>query len=98
MDDSSASAKDIEEDLEANLIGCNGLLLVYGQASLAWVRAQIRRIMKLESQRKEPLRVKTIVCGPPPPKPDVGVSGFDVVDWQDGATPERVGTIVRDLL
>ncbi|MFZ3351569.1 MAG: TIR domain-containing protein [Xanthobacteraceae bacterium] len=98
MDDSSASAKDIEEDLEANLIGCNGLLLVYGQASLAWVRAQIRRIMKLESQRKEPLRVKTIVCGPPPLKPNVGVSGFDVVDWQDGATPERVGTIVRDLL
>ena len=98
MDDSSASAKEIEEDLEANLIGCKDLLLVYGQASLAWVRAQIRRIMKLESQRKEPLRVKTIVCGPPPAKPDVGVSGFDVVDWQDGATPERVGTIVRDIL
>ena len=98
MDDSSASAKEIEDDLEANLIDCKGLLLVYGQASLAWVRAQICRIMKLESQRKEPLRVKTIVCGPPPAKPNVGVSGFDVVDWQDGATPERVGTIIRDLL
>jgi len=97
MDDASASAKEIEEDLEANLIDCKGLLLVYGRASLAWVRAQIRRIMKLESQRKEPLRVKTIVCGPPPPKASVGVSGFDVVDWQDGATAERVGTIIKEL-
>lgn len=97
MDDASASAKEIEDDLEANLIDCKGLLLVYGRASLAWVRAQIRRIMKLESQRKEPLLVKTIVCGPPPPKPAVGVSGFEVVDWQDGATPERVGTIIREL-
>ena len=97
MDDASASAKEIEEDLEANLMDCRGLLLVYGRASLAWVRAQIRRIMKLESQRKEPLRVKTIVCGPPPPKANVGVSGFDVVDWQDDATAERVGTIIREL-
>lgn len=97
MDDASASAKDIEDDLEANLIDCKGLLLVYGRASLAWVRAQIRRIMKLESQRKEPLLVKTIVCGPPPPKASVGVSGFDVVDWQDGATAERVGTIIKGL-
>lgn len=97
MDDASASAKEIEDDLEANLIDCKGLLLVYGQASLAWVRAQICRIMKLESQRKEPLRVKTIVCGPPPTKPNVGVSGFDVVDWQDGETAERVGTIIREL-
>jgi hypothetical protein len=97
MDDSSASAKDIEDDLEANLIDCNGLLLLYGRASLAWVRAQIRRFMKVESQRREPLRVKTIVCGPPPAKPNVGVSGFDVVDWQDGATAESVGRIIKEL-
>ena len=40
MDDSTASAKEIEEDLAANLIDCKGLLLLYGRASLAWVRAQ----------------------------------------------------------
>jgi len=95
MDDSSASAKEIEEDLQANLIDCHGLVLVYGRASLAWVRAQIRRLMKLEGQRQQPLRVKTIVCGPPPAKPDVGVSGFKVVDWQDGATADRVGEMVK---
>ena len=97
MDDSTASAKEIEEDLAANLIDCKGLLLLYGRASLAWVRAQTRRIIKLESQREEPLRVKTIVRGPPPPKADVGVSGFNVVDWQDGTTPERIGEIVKEF-
>ncbi|MGB6535616.1 MAG: toll/interleukin-1 receptor domain-containing protein [Xanthobacteraceae bacterium] len=97
MEDSTASAKEIEEDLEANLIDCSALLLLYGQASLAWVRAQIRRFMKLESQRREPLRIKTIVCGPPPAKPNVGVSGFQLVDWQDGATDERVDEIIKEL-
>jgi hypothetical protein len=97
MDDSSASAKDIQDDLEANLIDCMGVFLLYGRAPLGWVRAQSRQIMKLECRRSQPLRVKTIVCGPPPAKPNVGVSGFDVVDWQDGATAERVGKIIKEL-
>lgn len=97
MHDEAASAKEIEEDLEANLIDCKGLLLVYGKASLAWVRAQIRRIIKVENRRQEPLRLKTILCGPPPAKPDVGVSGFDLIDWQGGATAEGVQKIVREL-
>lgn len=97
MNDASASAKEIEEDLEANLLDCRGLLLVYGKSSLAWVRAQIRRFIKLEDRREAPLRLKTIVCGPPPAKPDVGVSGFELIDWQDGATSERVQKIIRGL-
>ncbi len=97
MHDGSASAKEIEEDLEANLIDCKGLLLVYGKASLAWVRAQIRRFIKLEDRRQAPLRLKTILCGPPPAKPDIGVSGFDLIDCQDGATAERVEKIVKEL-
>src|SRR5712691_5821719 len=97
MNDGSASAKEIEEDLEANLLDCRGLLLVYGKSSLAWVRAQIRRFIKLEDRRQAPLRLKTILCGPPPAKPDVGVSGFELIDCQDGATAERVQRIIREL-
>ncbi len=41
--------------------------------------------------------MKTIVRGPPPPKADVGVSGFNVVDWQDGTAPERIGEIVKEF-
>jgi len=97
MDDSSASAKELEDDLAANLIDCKALLLVYGRASLAWVRAQIRRTIKLENQRAQPLRVKSILCGPPPAKPDVGVSGFELVDWREGTTAEWVGKIIREI-
>jgi len=97
MNDGAASAKEIEEDLEANLLDCKGLLLVYGKSSLAWVRAQIRRFIKLEDRRQAPLRLKTILCGPPPEKPDVGVSGFELIDCQDGATAERVQRIIREL-
>jgi hypothetical protein len=92
----AASAKEIEEDLEANLIDCKGLLLVYGKASLAWLRAQIRRFIKLESRREVPLRFKTILYGPPPQKPEHGVSGFETKDWQDGTT-EQVQKIVKEL-
>jgi hypothetical protein len=97
MDDSSASAKEVEDDLEANLIDCKGLLLVYGNASQSWVRAQVRRVFKVESQRQEKLRLKTILRGPPPAKPDPGVTGFDLIDWQDGATADWVGKIAREL-
>lgn len=91
------SAKEIEEDLEANLIDCRGLLLVYGKASLAWVRAQIRRFIKVENRRQEPLRVKRILRGPPLAKPDVGVSGFQMIDLQEGTTAERMEKIVKEL-
>jgi TIR domain len=97
MEDGAASAKDVETDLEANLMDCKGLLLVYGNASLGWVRAQARRLFKLESRRQEPLRVKSILFGPPPRKPDIGVAGFQLIDWQDGATAERLGKIVSEL-
>ncbi len=97
MDDSAASAKEIQDDLEASLIDCTGVFLLYGHAPVGWVRAQSRQIMKIESRREEPLRVKTIVCGPPPAKPDPGVAGFQLINWQDGATAERVGRIIREL-
>ncbi len=96
MHDGTASAKEIEEDLEANLLDCKGLLLVYGKASLAWVRAQIRRFIKIENRREEPLRVKTILYGPPPEKPEPGVAGFDMIDWHEG-TPEAMQKIVKEL-
>jgi hypothetical protein len=97
MDDSSASAKELEDDLAANLIDCKALLLVYGKASLAWVRAQIRRTIKLENERPQPLRVKSILCGPPPAKLNVGMAGFDLVDWREGAMAEWVGKIIREI-
>ncbi len=79
------SAKEITEDLENNLLNCGIFLLLYGQASPAWVRAQLLRYSKLEKQRTEPVRRKAIVLGPPEQKAEIAWSGgFTLLDARDG--------------
>jgi hypothetical protein len=92
------SAKDVTDDLEANLLHCGVLLLLYGNAPPAWVRAQLLRWSKLERLRDEPLRLKTIVLGPPAPKPEIAWSGgFERIDGQDGSIEQRVRDILEGL-
>ena len=92
------SAKDILDDLEANLVHCEALLLLYGSAPPAWVRAQLLRYGKLEKQRDAPLRLKTILFGPPAPKPELAWSGgFERLDCQDGDVEQRLKSILAGL-
>lgn len=92
------SAKEIMDDLEANLVSCGALLLLYGSAPPAWVRAQLLRYSKLEKLREVPLRLKTIVLGPPVPKADLAWSGgFDKIDCQDGDMVQNVQGILAGL-
>ena len=92
------SAEDITKDLDANLVDCQALLLVYGKAAAPWVRAQLRRYSKMERLRDAPPRVKTILFGPPAPKPEIAVSGgFTKLDFQNGLTGDIVEQIVAEL-
>jgi hypothetical protein len=92
------SADDITKDLDANLVDCGSLLLVYGNAAAPWVRAQLRRFSKLERLRQEPARLKTVLLAPPGPKSDIGVSGgFRKIDCQNGLSSERLQEIVAEL-
>ena len=92
------SAKEIVEDLEANLEYCSALLLLYGNAPPAWVRAQLLRYGKIEKRRDEPLRLKSVVVGPPGPKADIAWSGgFERIDCLDGSVVERVKSIIAGL-
>jgi TIR domain len=92
------SAKDILDDLEANLLNCEALLLLYGRAPPAWVRAQLLRYSKLERLRDAPPRLKTILLGPPAPKPDLAwAGGFDKVDCQDGDLAQRILGVLAGL-
>jgi hypothetical protein len=89
------TAKEVVDDLEANLVGCGALLLLYGNAPPSWVRAQLLRYSKLERRRDEPLRLKTIVLGPPTPKADIAWSGsFETIDCQDGGLEQRIRGIL----
>ena len=92
------SAKDIIDDLEANLMSCGALLLLYGSAPPAWVRAQLLRYSKLEQLRDAPPRLKTIVLGPPVPKAELAWSGgFDKLDCQDGNVLQHVQGILAGI-
>jgi hypothetical protein len=95
---SEGSAEEITKDLDANLVDCDTLLLVYGKADAPWVRAQLRRYSKIERLRDTPLRLKTILFAPPAPKPEIAMSGgFAKIDCQNGLTGDRVDEIVAEL-
>jgi hypothetical protein len=92
------SADDITKDLDANLIDCGALVLVYGNAAAPWVRAQLRRYNKLERLRQDAPRLKTILLAPPASKSDIGVSGgFTKIDCQNGLNSDDVHRIVAEL-
>jgi hypothetical protein len=92
------SADDITKDLDANLTDCGTLLLVYGNAAPPWVRAQLRRLSKLERLRQEPLRRKAVLLAPPAPKPDLGVvGGFTKIDCQERLTGDDLRQIITEL-
>lgn len=92
------SAKDILDDLEANLMNCEALVLLYGRAPPAWVRAQLLRYSKLERLREAPPRLKTILLGPPAPKSDLAWSGgFEKIDCQDGNLAQRILGVLGGL-
>ena len=92
------SAKDILDDLEANLMNCEALVLLYGRAPPAWVRAQLLRYSKLERLRETPPRLKTVLLGPPVPKPDLAwAGGFEKMDCQDGNLAQRILGVLGGL-
>ncbi|MGO9740898.1 MAG: toll/interleukin-1 receptor domain-containing protein [Roseiarcus sp.] len=92
------SANEIMEDLEANLAGCEALMMIYGSAPPSWVRAQLLRYAKLEKRREAPPRLKTLLLGPPAPKPDLGWSGgFDKIDCQNDDIVARVRELIPGL-
>lgn len=62
---------DIRKDLEANLRDCDGLIVVYGETHVSWVRNQLRQGRKIIAQRDQPLRCLAVCEGPPPDKDDV---------------------------
>jgi hypothetical protein len=92
------TAEEITKDLDANLVDCDTLLLVYGKSDAPWVRAQLRRYSKIERLRDLPPRTKLILFAPPAPKPEIAMSGgFVKIDRQDGLTGDNVEQIVAEL-
>ena len=46
-------AEEIRKDLEANLLECDGMIVVYGHVSNGWVRGQLREFRKMAYRREK---------------------------------------------
>jgi hypothetical protein len=80
--------EDVLKDYEANLDECNGLVLIYGQVPVVWVREQFRNVIKRLATRPRRLRPWWVVDGPPAIKDDVSIGikcpGLSIVDCRSG--------------
>lgn len=95
----AGAAEDIRADLEENLLDCDALVLVYGQASSIWVRGQLRLFNKLRGKRSHPPRILALYNAPPPHKAEVGFHLPDIreIDCRAGLKLEPVKEIIEEL-
>lgn len=93
------SPEDIRKDLEDNLRECDGLMLVYGAASLNWVRSKLRWCRKIVSQRADPPVALAVFDGAPHEQAGVGIEipGWQWIDCRSGKLDECLQTVVHDV-
>jgi hypothetical protein len=58
--------EEMREFLQANLVSCDGLILVYGDTSQAWLISQVQEYRKARARRERALRAWAVCEGPPP--------------------------------
>jgi hypothetical protein len=90
---------EVREDLELNLATCNGLIVVYGNTPVTWVRRQLAQGRKILSQRDHPLDALALMVGPPAEKQEVGyqLPNMRSVDCRLGLKRELVTTFAAAL-
>lgn len=92
------SAKLKDEEIDENWINCDGLLLVFGEAPAHWVRAQLRRYIKLAARRERPPRYKKLLLAPGAQLDELGMAtSFDSIDCREGSTPDLIQKFVGEL-
>jgi hypothetical protein len=71
--------------LDANLLSCDGLVLVHG-TNPDWVFEQLMRFRKVKPRRESPIKAIGICDGPPPEKEEChfGLPGLRVINCRHG--------------
>lgn len=83
-----------QDQLEA----CDGVVLVYGQASAGWVQSQWAFARRTLAEQRRPLRA-AVLDGPPSEKPHIGLHGPGILtlDCRAGFDPKVLGDFVQAL-
>ncbi len=90
---------EIRQDLEANLLDCDGLIVVYGEITEQWVREQLRQWRKILYRRDKPLRALAVYEGPPCEKQRLGMRlpKMHVLDCRQGMEEDKILTFLNAL-
>jgi len=93
-------AEEIRKDLEANLLECDGMIVVYGHVSNGWVRGQLREFRKMAYRREKSARALAVVEWPPAPKDPVDfvLPNLTTIDCTGGLEVSRLQGFVDALL
>ena len=89
----------VRKDLEANLLECDGLIVVYGQIPEDWVREQLRQWRKMLFRREKPLRALAVYQGPPDREHPLGMKlpQMQIIDCRSGMDVHRLGPFLQAL-
>ena len=90
---------EIRQDLEANLLDCDGLIVVYGEIAEQWVREQLRQWRKILYRREKPLRALAVYEGPPIEKQRLGMRlpKMRIIDCRRGLQEDEVRSFLNAL-
>lgn len=91
--------EEIRRDTEENIVDCDGLLVVYGDGSAAWVRQQLRLYNKLAPQREKPIKLLALVEAPPDSKPEINVQipGMRILNCRAGLNEAELAKVLASL-
>ena len=89
----------IRKDLEANLLDCDGLIIVYGQIPEVWVREQLRQWRKILFRREKPLRALAVYEGPPAREHHLHMNlpRMQIIDCRNGMDVQRLEPFLHAL-
>jgi hypothetical protein len=91
--------EELRRDIEENIVDCDGLLVVYGDGSAAWVHQQLRLYNKLAPRRQKPIKLLAVIEAPPEAKPgiDVAIPGMSVLNCRSGLDDAKLEAVLTGL-
>jgi hypothetical protein len=97
---SGPSAEANRKDLAENLTDCDVLLFIYGETTQDWIRTQLRFFGKVKPRRDSDPKLLAICSGPPPQKPDIGMSipNAHVIKCPEGWDMATISDLLRGLV
>lgn len=101
MPSKETSGRRVRKELQDNLANCNGLIVVYGQSTVEWVRAQLMEARKSALNRPgSPLQAIAVYEAPPTPKAplDMKLPGMKTLEWRGGLNEPALRGFLEELL